>query len=80
MVELTLSVDTEVIERAKRLVAENQTSVSAMFSRFTHLLASDNGMSQLMGKLARRASGVIDIKGRHDQRTLAGSLADNYRF
>ncbi len=34
MTKLTLSADAGVVEKAKRLAAEQQTSVSAMFGRF----------------------------------------------
>jgi len=79
MAKLTLNADREVIEQAKRLAAERKTSVSAIFSRLIRAMAGvGNGKS--IGKLARRASGVIDLKGRSHKDVLADSLKDKYRL
>ena len=78
MAKLTLSADPEVIEQAKRLAAERNTSVSAMFSRFIRTLANGTGSGKPVGTLARRASGVIDMKGRDHHDVLADSLNDKY--
>lgn len=78
MAKLTLNADAEIIEQAKRLAAENHTSVSAMFARFIRLLANGKGKKPSLGRLARRASGTIDLKGRDHRDVLADSLADKY--
>jgi hypothetical protein len=80
MARLTLNVDREVIEKAKRLAAERHTSVSALFSRFIRALANREGQAKPLGKLARRASGVIDLKGRNHKEVLADALKDRYRL
>ncbi len=78
MAKLTLNADPEVIDQAKRLAAERKTSVSAMFSRFIKALAR-GGNGKPIGKLARQASGVVDLKGRSHKDVLADSLKDKYR-
>ncbi len=80
MAKLTLNADREVIEQAKRLAAERNTSVSAMFSRFIRVLANGKDRRQPLGRLARRASGVIDLKGRNHKEVLADALKDKYRL
>lgn len=79
MAKLTLNADREVIDQAKRLAAERKTSVSAMFSRFIRVLAGGRN-GKPVGRLARRASGVIDLKGRSHKDVLADSLKDKYRL
>jgi len=78
MAKLTLNADAEVIEQAKRLAAERGTSVSALFGRFIKALANGQGQRKPLGKLACRASGVIDLKGRSDKAVLADALKDKY--
>ncbi len=78
MAKLTLNVDREVIEKAKRLAAERNTSVSALFSRFIGALANGKDQREPIGKLARQASGVIDLKGRSHKDVLADALKDKY--
>lgn len=78
MPKLTLNAEREVIEHAKRLAVEHNTSVSAMFSRFIRTLASNRGGDKPLGKLARRASGVINLEGRSHRDVLADSLGDKY--
>ncbi len=78
MPKLTLNADRDVIEKAKRLAAERNTSVSAMFSRFIRVLANGAGEQKAIGKLTRQASGVIDLKGRNYKDVLADALTDKY--
>ena len=78
MAKLTLNADAEVIKQAKRLAAERGTSVSAMFARFIRALANGRGEGEPLGRLTRRASGVIDLEGRGDQDVLADALTDKY--
>lgn len=80
MAKLTLNADQDVIEKAKRLAAERNTSVSAMFSRFIRALANGAGKQKAIGKLTRQASGVIDLKGRNYKDVLADSLTDKYEL
>lgn len=78
MAKLTLNVDAEIIAQAKRLAAENHTSVSALFSHFIRALANNAGSDMPIGKIAKKASGMIDLKGRDYRDVLTDSLVDKY--
>lgn len=80
MAKLTLSLDREVIEQAKRLAAERGTSVSAMFSAFIRTLGAATSRNRPIGKLTRQASGVIDLKGQDYKDVLTDSLREKYRL
>ncbi len=81
MAKLTLNADREVIEQAKRLAAERKTSVSALFSRIIRALGDGHGQGRTVGRLARRASGVIKLpKGKGHKDVLGDSLRDKYRL
>lgn len=78
MAKLTLNAESEVIAEAKRLAAERGTSVSALFARFIKALANGRKQAEPLGKLTRRASGVIDLEDRDQKDVLAGALKDKY--
>ncbi len=78
MPKLTLNAESEVIAEAKRLAAERGTSVSALFARFIKALANGRDKTEPLGKLTRRASGVIDLGDRDHKDVLAGALRDKY--
>lgn len=80
MAKLTLNADVETIEKAKCLAAERHTSVSALFSRFIRVLANGAGSDMPIGKIAKKASGMIDLKGRDYRDVLTDSLRDKYRL
>lgn len=80
MPKLTLNADAETIEKAKRLAAERHTSVSALFSRFIRVLANGAGSDMPIGKIAKKASGMIDLKGRDYRDVLTDSLRAKYRL
>jgi hypothetical protein len=79
MAKLTLNADREVIEKAKRLAAQRRTSVSALFSRIIRALGDGHEKERTVGRLARRASGVIELpKGKSHKEVLGDSLRDKY--
>ena len=78
MAKLTLNAESEVIAEAKRLAAERGTSVSALFARFIKALANGGQQAEPLGKLTRRASGVINLEGRDHQDVLAETLRGKY--
>ena len=80
MARLTLNVDAEVIEQAKRLAAKRHTSISTMFSQFIRALANREGQAKPLGKSARQASGVVNLKGRDHKGVLGNALKDKYRL
>lgn len=78
--KLTLTADASVITMAKRLAAERNTSVSALFSRLiVSMQAEQNADNNDLGQLTRRASGLVTLpKGRSDRDLLADALADKH--
>jgi hypothetical protein len=79
MKKLTLSADPEVIEQAKRLAEETGTSVSSLFERLVRLLARKRLAKQQLGRITRKASGLVTLpRGRTERDVLADALAEKY--
>ncbi len=79
--KLTLSADKEVIDRAKRFAHKNQTSVSAMFTRFLSAMTSDQSASRKLGPITRKATGLITIPAnKKDRQLLEEALAEKHRL
>ena len=78
--KLTLTADASVIATAKRLAAERNTSVSALFSRLVESMqAEQDAACDDLGQLTRRASGIVTVPhGRSDRDLLADALADKH--
>lgn len=78
--KLTLTADASVITTAKRLAAERNMSVSAMFSRLVvSMQAEQSASSDDLGQLTRRASGLVTLpKERSDRDLLAEALTDKH--
>lgn len=78
MPKLTLSVTEQLIRQAKRLAAQNNTSVSSMFARFIQALSQKQGEKSKIGPLTRQASGQFDLKGREYRDVLTDALNEKY--
>jgi len=77
--KLTLSADKELIQQAKKLAAENGTSVSAMFSRMLRAMTRARGSQEPTGPLTRKATGLIRLpSAAGDERLLEDALAGKY--
>jgi len=77
--KLTLSADKELIRQAKKLAAENGTSVSAMFSRILLAMTRARASQEPPGPLTRKASGIIRLpQASRDERLLEDALAAKY--
>lgn len=79
---MTLSADKQLLEKARRLAAARNTTVSAMFKRFLQALAElDAGPAQPLGPITRRAAGLVKLPtGRSDKELVAEALAVKYGF
>lgn len=78
--KLTLSADKELIKRAKKLAAEQGTSVSAMFSRFLLAMTRVRQSKEPVGPLTRQATGLIRLPPHTgDEQLLEEALAARYR-
>jgi hypothetical protein len=79
MSKLTLSADKELIRQAKKLAAENGTSVSAMFSNMLRAMGRTSGVQEPPAPLTRKATGLIRLPpGAEDERLLEAALAAKY--
>ena len=81
MKKLTLSVDEEVIRQAKRIAAEQGTSVSAMFSRIVRSMAHDEGRKIEIGPKTRSLIGIISLpEGMTWREALTEALLEKYEI
>ena len=79
MSKLTLSIEPSVVEKAKQMAEANNTSVSAMFTRFVEAASADRGRRRKIGPLTRKLSGIIELPPDKDYKELlADALADKY--
>jgi len=79
MKRLVLSVDSSVIEQARKLAEENGTTVSAMFERFVRIRTERKRAKASLPPIARKASGLVSLpRGATDREVLADALMDKY--
>jgi hypothetical protein len=79
MAKLTLSADPEVIAQARRLAEQQGTSISALFSRFVRILSRRQVSKTPLGRVARRATGLIRIPaGKTERDVLEKALAEKH--
>jgi len=79
MKKLTLSMDEETIKQAKKLAAQQGTSVSAMFSRLVQAMAHKPGQDIEIGPKTRSLSGIISLpEGKTDREALTEALMDKH--
>ena len=77
--KLTLSADKELIREAKKLAAENGTSVSALFARLLRAMTRAGGAQESPGPLTRKATGLIRLpRSVGDEQLVAEALTDKY--
>ncbi len=79
MKKLTLSADPQVIEQARKLAAENGTSISAMFERFVRMMTGRKRSKASLPPIARKASGLVSLpRGATDREVLTDALKAKY--
>jgi hypothetical protein len=72
--KLTLSVEKDLIEKAKKLALQQGTSLSSMFSRFLSTVLSGNSGMFRSGPSSKKVSGRAKIRIGPITRKLAGSV------
>ncbi len=79
MSKLTLSADRELIEQAKKLAAEEGTSLSALFSRLLRAMMSSRASQETIAPLTRKATRLVrlPVTG-SDEQLLEDALAGKY--
>ncbi len=79
--KLTLSVDRELIEKAKKMAANEGTSLSAVFTRLIRSLLSESETEDRIGPLTRKATGLIEMPARlPEEVVLEDSLSEKYEI
>lgn len=79
MKKLTLNADPEVIAQARRLAKQQGTSVSSMFARVIRFLARRNGERIAIGRVTRRATGLVKLpRGKTERDVLEEALLEKY--
>ena len=77
--KLTLSVDRDVIARAKRVARRHGTSLPSMFARFLTFVAKEEAAPAVHAPLTRQALGLVRLPaGKSDKQLLADALAGRY--
>lgn len=77
--KLTLSADRDLIDEAKKLAAEERTSLSALFSRVLRAMTHARVSGEVVGPVTRKATGLIRLPGTaEDERLLEDALSRKY--
>ncbi len=77
--KLTLSVDEETLEDAKRLAMRSGTSVSAMFRRLVRTMARKEPARVQLGPITQRATGLVVLPSeRTDRELVEEALEERY--
>ena len=77
--KLTLSADKELVEKAKKLVQEEGTSLSSMFARFLQMVLAERGKVQRPGPITRKATGLVKLPGgKSDRELLEEALSERH--
>ncbi len=63
MSKLTLTADRNLIKEAKKLAAEEGTSVSALFSRLLRAMTHARASQDVVAPLTLKATGIIHLPG-----------------
>jgi hypothetical protein len=80
--KLTLTADKEIIKRAKKLAAQNGTSVSAIFSRMIIAMTQEWKTHNPPGPLTLKATGLIHMSSseKDEDQLLEDALVRKYGF
>ncbi len=81
LTKLTLSVEKELVEQAKKLAKDEGTSLSSMFARFLDAVIKQRRTTTKFtpGPITRRATGLAKFpKGKSDRELLEEALAEKY--
>ena len=81
MSKLTLSADPDLIRQAKKLAAEEGTSVSALFSRLVRSMTRARAHQESIAPLTKKATGIIQLPDlQSDEQLIEDALLHKYRI
>lgn len=78
MSKLTLSVDNQIVDQAKKLAHDNNTSVSAMFARFIQSVSTRDSQTIKPGPLTRKATGAVSVGSEDYKDLITDALTKKY--
>ena len=80
-VKLTLSAEKEVVQEARKIAQEKNTSISALFARYIKGISDFRSSEGNLGPVTNKASGLISLpKGKSDKALLEEALLDKYEI
>ena len=80
MTKLTLNADPELIRQAKKLAAEEGTSLSALFSRYLQAMVHSRSAKQSLSPITREATGLVHLPEKQlDGQLLEEALSHKYQ-
>lgn len=80
MAKLTLSVDREVIDKAKRLAGERGVSVSSIFSRYIESMSDSSSPRRRPAPITGRVRGLAKVSaGQSDRELYEAAIAAKAR-
>jgi hypothetical protein len=79
MTKLTLSVDKDLVEEAKKLARDEGTSLSSLFRSFLNGAVRGRKKGEGPGPVTRRATGLVRLpSGKNDRELLEEALVTRY--
>lgn len=80
MTKLTLNAESTLISEAKKMAAERNTSVSALFARLVATMGrTERAKPPITGPITRKATGLLRLPaGRTSKEILAVALSEKY--
>ena len=79
MNQLTIEVDAKVIELAKQLAIDNNTTISSLFENFILALSQRRTTIGKIGPLTQQATGILKVPpGMTDQELIEEALLEKY--
>jgi hypothetical protein len=79
--KLTLSADPEIIRQAKKMAAEEGTSISALFSRLVRAMIQSRAQQGSIAPITRKATGIIQLpETQSDEQLMEDALSHKYRI
>ena len=81
MSKLTLSADPELIRQAKKMAAEDGTSISALFSQLVRAMIQTRAQRESIAPITRKATGIIQLpEAQSDEQLMEDALSLKYRI
>ena len=78
-VKLTLSADMKIVEQAKKIARDKNTSVSSLFSEYIKAVADLQEYNKEIGPVTKKALGIVTLPGdKSDKELLEEALWEKH--